>query len=926
MVPEETLQDTFDRIWREIRSANLYGGQPRSQASAHSVSLARHALQIATNSGSDRLMIEAWRMLGLSLTANEQYEEAIQYYKSAIEKLEQLGEHRQAAISRIGYVAALAHVGRLQEALCEAGVAEQWFSENQDEQGLARLFTNLGVIHHCLDEHTKGVEYYKKAAEIFEKVGDKRALAQTCLNLGNVLSMLDQFEGSDSLYERAEKLSDELKLVDLLAQASYNRAYLQYLRGRYSDALQSFSRLRPRFQRAGSRHSALCDLDEAEIYLEINLWQDASILAQRAVEEFKTIGMRYEQAKAAGFYGAALMRMQRFGEALDAFRSAQEIFAQEGNLYWTGLLDLYRAEVHLSMQRPWEAQALAMKAKKAFEELAIPSKRIVSLVLLGRIAMLVDDLPAAETAAMEISLLIQSITIPLVLFPYYVLCGEIAERKQKWDEALRHYELAAEELERHQACLHHDDLRVTFFKGRQQAYEALVRLSLDQKEPHEELSTAYAWCERARSRGLVELLAHYAPLVHGQAEPALLAHIDRLREELNVQYMRFYVRFQSENRPLTSQSNYDSVALKERELARSMRELSGVDPAYVSLRQVSIAEIDSVQADLPETTTVVEYFTTGDEVLAFIISRNDTKVVRRLCNVSTILKLQARLRFQLENFMLGREYVTVHSAQILKSAKFWLRELYERLMAPFIREIGSAHIVVVPHGPLHFLPFHAFYDGQKYLIDEHEFSYAPSASVMKYCFERGEIASKSPLLVGVPDENAPLIREEISRLNQLFPDARVLYDAEATRAALIDDSKASSFLHIATHATFRHDNPMFSSFKLADGWFTALDLFSIVCETNLVTLSGCQSGMGEVTGGDDLLGFMRGFLYAGARSLLLSLWNVNDESTTALMAHFYREWQKGAAKSSALRSAMLSVREEHPHPFYWAPFLLVGNP
>jgi len=100
----------------------------------------------------------------------------------------------------------------------------------------------------------------------------------------------------------------------------------------------------------------------------------------------------------------------------------------------------------------------------------------------------------------------------------------------------------------------------------------------------------------------------------------------------------------------------------------------------------------------------------------------------------------------------------------------------------------------------------------------------------------------------------------------------------------------------------------------------------MTCQTNLVTLSGCQSGMSEVTGSDDLLGLMRGFLYAGARSLLLSLWNVNDESTTELMARFYLEWQKGATKSTALRSAMLAVRQEHPNPFYWAPFLLVGNP
>src|SRR5215510_2213129 len=93
-----------------------------------------------------------------------------------------------------------------------------------------------------------------------------------------------------------------------------------------------------------------------------------------------------------------------------------------------------------------------------------------------------------------------------------------------------------------------------------------------------------------------------------------------------------------------------------------------------------------------------------------------------------------------------------------------------------------------------------------------------------------------------------------------------------------------------------------------------------------VTLSGCQSGLSVVTGADDLLGLMRGFLYSGARSLLLSLWHVNDESTTALMAGFYREWREGAPKSIALRTAMLTTRNEYPNPFYWAPFLLIGSP
>ena len=231
----------------------------------------------------------------------------------------------------------------------------------------------------------------------------------------------------------------------------------------------------------------------------------------------------------------------------------------------------------------------------------------------------------------------------------------------------------------------------------------------------------------------------------------------------------------------------------------------------------------------------------------------------------------------------------------------------------------------MPHGTLHLLPFHAFFDGEHYLIDRFEISYAPSASVLKYCLEKSDISHNSPLLVGVADENALHVHEELTKISRIFPAARVFQDEAATRAAFVENSKASSFIHIATHAIFRQDNPMFSSFKLADGYFTAVDLFSLCCPTNLVTLSGCQSGMSEVTGSDDLLGLVRGFLYAGARSLLVSLWNVNDESTATLMVNFYREWQKGNTKSTALRKAMLSVREKYQNPFYWAPFLRTGK-
>src|SRR4029079_4968622 len=160
----------------------------------------------------------------------------------------------------------------------------------------------------------------------------------------------------------------------------------------------------------------------------------------------------------------------------------------------------------------------------------------------------------------------------------------------------------------------------------QRVYDALVRLSLDQVRGANEktsLSSAYSWCERARSRGLVELLSQCAPAGRPHVEKSLLAKINRLREELNTHY----VRSQPESRPIPSSSDFATIAVKEQELARTLRDVSAEDPEYASLQQVSIATIDSLQAALPEQTTLIEYFVTGDEVLVFLISAHNAKVI-----------------------------------------------------------------------------------------------------------------------------------------------------------------------------------------------------------------------------------------------------------------------------------------------------------
>lgn len=160
---------------------------------------------------------------------------------------------------------------------------------------------------------------------------------------------------------------------------------------------------------------------------------------------------------------------------------------------------------------------------------------------------------------------------------------------------------------------------------------------------------------------------------------------------------------------------------------------------------------------------------------------------------------------------------------------------------------------------------------------------------------------------------------------EVVPSPQICLGRQATENVLRTTGASSRFIHIATHGIFRRDNPMFSSIRLADSYLNIYDLYQLRLPAELLTLSGCGTGLSVVAAGDELLGLMRGLLAAGAESLLLSLWDVHDRTTARFMASFYSGLQKHTDKGLALRGAMLELRKTHAHPYYWAPFVLIGK-
>jgi CHAT domain-containing protein len=240
-------------------------------------------------------------------------------------------------------------------------------------------------------------------------------------------------------------------------------------------------------------------------------------------------------------------------------------------------------------------------------------------------------------------------------------------------------------------------------------------------------------------------------------------------------------------------------------------------------------------------------------------------------------------------------------------------------------KIGERHLVIVPHRGLYYLPFQALHDGESYLIERREVSFAPSAVVLQQCLARSEPQFRTALLLGVADERIPGVHQELHALDQIFGEIQRYSDEAATAEVLRANADGVDVIHLACHAQFRSDNPLFSALKLSDGWFTARDAYGLKLNCGLVTLSACETGMNAVAPGDELMGFTRGFFSAGSPTVLMSLWTIDDEATTELMVWFYSELARTKSPASALRNAQMKLLKEKPHPYFWSPFVLVGR-
>src|SRR5580692_9068277 len=912
---DEIVNTLTEKVWQEVRID--------THRAKH---LAQAALDVAQALNRPNLLARSFRAKANALYALDQHMEAVHLHEQAIALFEQTGEEAELARTLSGSIQSLLLLGRYDQAVAAGERAGAIFRKQGNARRLARLEINIGNIYHRQDRFTEALAIYDRAYQELLKHDDGEALAAVLSNLSLCYISLNDFPKALEFHRIARDECHQRGMPILVAYADYNIAYLYFLRGEYGRAIKM---LRDASASAGKANDAyqlaLCNLDLSEIYLELNLSAEAGELGRAANAGFEELGFGYEAAKALGFAAIAASRQGQAFEAVKLFAQAKEMFVRDQNQVWPSLIDLYEALVLFTEGRLFEARRLCTSAHEFFRTSSMRGKAVLADLLLARIALRLSDTKLAKQHCGMALTDLSNLDSPTLLYQTEFLMGEIERVTGNEDAAYQSYCRARMAVERLRSSLRGEELKIAFFENKLEVYESLVDICLRRQNSFEE---AFAYIEQAKSRTLMDLLnqpVHVATAVDpGQSD--LVRSIRNLREELNWYYNlieREQLRPEERSQERVQQLEQQARS-RESDLMRAVKEATVAEANEAGVQVPSNMSLEEIRSVLPADTALVEFFCTHGRNIACVVTRDNL----HMCPVtiqSRVQKLLQFLQFQMSKFRLDPQYVVTFNQLLLESTQAHLTSLYQELIAPIRHLLNVRHLVFVQHGLLHYVPFHALHDGESYLIDRFSISYAPSASIYAHCQTKAANTAGHSLIFGVPDERTPAIRTEVNALAQILPDAKLFMGDEATEDVLRTYGPRSKSVHIATHGYFRQDNPMFSSIRLGSSQLSLYDMAHLQLPVELVVLSGCATGLNVVTPGDELMGLVRGLLQAGAQSLVLSLWDVNDDSTKEFMVEFYTGLQQGHSKADAMQIASIRLREHCPHPYYWAPFLLIGK-
>jgi tetratricopeptide (TPR) repeat protein len=648
--------------------------------------------------------------------------------------------------------------------------------------------------------------------------------------------------------------------------------------------------------------------------------------------------MVYERAWALWGMGAALAAQSLHKAAGEALAAAADLFSGLGNDHLLSAVMLEQAALLAAHNEQDAAQHTVRQALDLVGDRAWSVQRFFAILRLADL-LLPDDPGSAESLLLEAQTILADYPLPHLRFRWLQRIGRLYLLQGRDQEAEEELETAVRETEQVRGGLAREATRISFLHDKTDVYEDLIRLYL-RRGSEVDLQKAFRVAEQAKSRALVDrLLGAVGVALDAEGDdPVRLERLQALQADLNAAYNELLGYSQDGERTATVREVGHRIQLLEDEIGR-LRLASGGNGATLTPTPAGDLTLFQLGDELPPGVTLLAYHLLGDEVLAFVYHNGQLRVRRHLTTRAKVTGLLDELSIEWDRFRADPAFVKRQLPRLEQSARQLLRRLYDALIGPLAADLptgDAARLAIVPHGLLHHVPFQALFDGERYLLERLQIGYAPSATVLALCSRRLLRRQGRAVVVGVADDLIPHVMDEARAVADHLPAADLLLNGAATVAAIRQRSTGCRLLHLACHGLFRADNPHFSALKLADGWLTAADVGRLTFSGAFVALSACESGRSEALGGDEIVGLVRAFLGAGATGLAVSLWLVEDKTTAQLMTTFYEAYAHREGTNvpggdpelhyaAALRDAQLALKESHPHPYFWAPFIYVGR-
>ncbi len=795
-----------------------------------------------------------------------QFAKALQKYNQLLLLTQTLKDQQTEASTLVAIAKIHAKLGNYQQALEILNQSLLLWQKIKFKTGEVTALNEIALIYFNLGESQQAINYYNQALISANSLGNSANIATILNNLGQVYSDLKQFDQALDYYQQS------LILWEILIQKLGNNAAPDIKRGKS----------------ATLNNIAFINTNLGKLETALDTYKQALIL-------WKTIGDRTGEASTLNNMGF--------------------VYFQQGNL---------------TKARSFYQQALQIRQE-------------------------VGDLPKEALSRYRLAML---------------------DRKQgNFKQSIQQINRTLEIIENLRIKVSNKDLRASFLASKQEYYQFYIDLlmQLHWQNPLQGWDgKALQISERSKARSLLDILAESQGELTTGINPNLLAQKNQLTQQLdNLEEQRIQLlsNLHTDSQKQAIDTEIETLLQQYQPL---LEQINLSNPRSISLTQPKPLNLKQIQALLDKNTILLEYFLGENRSFLWLVKKNSIH--------SYELSDRSTIETAVKEF---RDSFISPTKRIRRSLTETAGKKLTKMVLPELKQLNHKRLLIVADGALQYLPFAALtdlsttLDKPTFLIEKHELVSLPSASTLGILRQENQrrkpakkilamladpvfninderlknVISKNPISLapdlersaresGIFFDRLPYTQTEAQQILALIPvDQRLQESGFSVNRKTSTNSQLSQyrFIHFATHGLLNSKNPQLSglvlslldsSGKSTNGFLRLYDIFNLNLPADLVVLSACQTGLGKDIKGEGLIGLTRGFMYAGATRVLVSLWNVDDQATATFMVYFYRGiLKKGLSPAEALRQAQIELQThtDWSSPYYWAAFTLQGE-